>query len=397
MFEFSLSEFLSRNWTQKELVELGKENLRRIIQLLRQIEKDESYDIRIVSKSLNLLMGMNSQALERAADLAIDHATLVSPLPISYGKSARGLESNVRSTYGHTTFKICGDCKHACSWSKNVSCRFYSSLDGDPHGAPYDNPCRLRKPGEVERVIGKLREKNLIELQRQKIEREKTQHWIKRVMTAEEIAESLPLLPIFRKKSFYLFGDRLLVWTGFPIFGKHRNKWAPATFLRHDQSIIVVLDNTLLPPTSYMHKSWIKKEWASRLWYLGINSPFLLRPEEMATLAKLPKEHTLKQLWTEHANTWEEEDPTNASWMKTDSKEFSQSLSEPCILRSAQPNKRMMSAQEALATLRLSTYPESTELVVKAYRLLKGTEKVPEQQLSMAKDTLLVRIYLQHE
>ena len=216
-------------------------------------------------------------------------------------------------------------------------------------------------------------------------------------MTAEEIAESLPLLPIFRKKSFYLFGDRLLVWTGFPIFGKHRNKWAPATFLRHDQSIIVVLDNALLPPTSYMHKSWIKKEWASRLWYLGVNSPFLLRPEEMATLAKLPKEHTLKQLWTEHANTWEEEDPTNASWMKTDSKEFSQSLSEPCILRSAQPNKRMMSAQEALATLRLSTYPESTELVVKAYRLLKGTEKVPEQQLSMAKDTLLVRIYLQHE
>ena len=393
MREFSLSEFLARTWSDKELAELGRENLERIIPLLRKSEGAESHNIGYVRESLERLKGMNEKTLAEAADLAIDHAALMATLPLPGGKPNR-LEA-YGFQYGRTTFQQCGGCKHACSWGQSVRCRFYSNLDGDRDGAPYESPCRLRKPGEAERVIKGLEEKVSAELQTQKGARQETRDWIDRLLAAKREAKSLPLLPVFRNKKFYLFGDRVLVWTGFPAFGKQQNKWAPATILHVERSVAVALDKPMLPSNAYSRMDWIKKEWARMLWHIDLWSPFLLRSEDLATLAQIPKDHALKQLWIECTEGWSVDDPTSphSNYSKPDTDAFAKTLHPSQVLEVAEPGKRMMSGTEALSVLGLTAQPTSPESVAVAYRLLKASGKVPQQQLEQARSTVLVRIY----
>lgn len=396
MREFSLSEFLARTWSPKELLELGRENLERIIPLLRKEEGSESHNIGYMRESLERLKGMNEKTLAEAADFAVEHATLASTLPIQGGSKNARLES-WGFQYGHTTFQQCGGCKHACWWGQDVGCRFFSHLDRNTAGAPYDSPCRLRKAGESERIIKGLEDKINAELQEQKGARQDTRDWIDRLLAAKREAKSLPLLPFFRNKTFYNFGDRVLVWTGFPAFGKQQNKWAPATFLHLERQryVAVALDKPMLPATAYERMDWIRKEWARMLWRVDLWSPFLLRSDDLTTLSKLPEDHALKQFWIECVEGTHIEDPTSQrhDYSKPEPEVFAKTLHPAHLLEVAEASKRMMSGVEALTLLGFTSQPTSADAVVVAYRLLKAQGMVPASRLEQAKNTLLIRIY----
>ncbi len=393
MREFNLSDFQARTWSHKELVELGLENLERIIRLLRKVEKGEAHYIGYVRGSLEHLEGVNEETLSQAADLAIDHGALMSTLPFSGGTTTCLESSAIR--YGHTTFLQCGGCEHACSWGQSVRCRFYSNLDGDKDGAPYDSPCRLKVSGECERVIKGLNEQLGKELKEQKEARQVTRSWIDRLLSAKREAESLPLIPVFRNNKSYLFGDRVLVWTGFPAFGKYQNKWAHATILRTDPGVAVVLDRPMLQHGAHARKYWIKKEWARSLWHTDLLCPFVLSSEEFTVLAQLSNDHALKKFWIACSDGWHIDDPTTqySYDVQPDPAVFAATLDLSHVLKAAKPGRRMLDGAEALSMLGFTEEPTSAESVVVAYRSLKAGGKIPAPLLEQARNTALLRQY----
>ncbi|MBI2612753.1 hypothetical protein HYW59_02985 [Candidatus Kaiserbacteria bacterium] len=391
MHKFSLDEFRKQAWTDEALIQLGHENLGHIIALLRKEEGGDSHDIGYVRKSLEILQGKDEKALEAASDFAIHHAALMATLPVPGGKRT-SLDSSAYK-YGHTTFQQCGQCEYACSWTgAGVGCRFLGHLSDQ--AAPYDSPCLLRRGKETERVIEALQQKINAKLKMQKAERGKTRNWIDRLLAVKRASKSQPVLPIFRSgETFYVFGDRVLVYTGFPVFGKHQNRWAPATILRGLREIAVVLDEPLLPANTHSRKYWIKKEWARILWHVNLRSPFVLQKEDLTILAALEAGNALKQLWIKSAEGWYIEDPAGGNDATPDAATFGKCLDLSLVMQSAEPDKRMMSGFEAASLLGFTYMPAQAEEVVGAFRCLKGIGAAPKTQLEQAKSTLLLRIY----
>lgn len=395
---YDVEAFLKRVTKDRPLAELGRLNLRHLVSTLRTLEAEESEPLRNEAKGLETLSALSLRSIKASADFGIDYRALVPFLP--HEERALRLDTSA-FRYGHTTFRSCGRCTHAGSWKdRKVSCSFLEEEEKQ-HVSPTSR-CRLTEES-IRAARERLRREAAESVANKRRRREEVRARIKSCQTAAKVAPELPLLPSFRPKGHYGFGDRVLVFATAPSFGKLQNAcWLPAIVLRGGEEVAIALDKEWLPRGAYPDDDLVRRSWARRLWKVQRRSPFILSCAELDVLGSLGPEHSLCSEWVRLTGGWGLQDYAQRhAYYTTRPSEFITYLQSPTVMPGVAIDARLMSVAEAMAILGLVTMPESADDIVSAYRswlVAQGHRTDAERSLvERARSTLLVRMYGQEE
>ncbi len=382
--EFNVERFLA-DTKDEVLVQWGVETLTHCIAHLRRLENAFSGNLQGSVALIATLRRIEKGGFSVVDGFAVDYEALTAGLPIMDGSAL----DNRAYQYGHTSFKMCGRCEHAgSSGSDGISCSFLDYADR----APFRSPCRLRKEGVLKKAIQDLDQKDGQVIVNTKKRRDEVRDSITRVRRLKNDASSGAFLPDLRHpEKHFLFGDRVLVYAGLPLFGDLQGSWLPGTTLRSSKSeVAVILDKAYLHPNTYGTKHWINPQWGAYLWHVPVQSPFILFPQEFGVMAAPRNSRDLSEAWCERGE-WGLEDPRTGSYEEIDMAECAQSIRLQKSQPEAEYGKRLMSALEAAGTLGLTLEGLTAEKVVDQYWYMFASHSMPDL-LEKAKGTLLIRL-----
>ncbi len=378
------SDSTPRLLNEKDVAHVGADDLRVVLSRLRLSEKHSSENIGYIYARLETLRSLLTTDVNALIDLSVDVKNLQTPI---FGEPPESLW--VGTTYhqaGHTTFRYCGQCKHASSWSaKGVTCRFDNyTMDA---GAPYESPCRVIVWSKS--VIQQRLDEMECEVEREKARRNAIRQNIAFLQSRLPKAPKKPV-EYESRRSYFRYGDRVRVYTYSVVFGGNQNKWVPATVVagsRGDSKVCVVCDEPLVRTRSASDDS-VPRHWSKYAWAVPQKSPFILHEWEFAYFRE--REEELAR-WVGVEWQWYMHDDASGKYYSPERSVYLASVQNSRKHLKPQKNGRLMSAEEARTLLGFVEYPTEPVAVCHAYYALKMLGDEPE--LRRAKDTLLARIY----
>lgn len=371
--------------SKKDVMHLGEADMRVLVARLRQSEASASERIGYGygrQGDLKLLLDADRQAL---IDLAVDVKNLQAP--VFGGNVPDSLWIGTRFQYpGHTTFRYCGHCEYASSFSaRGVTCRFDpKGLEG---GVPFASECsviRWPKKRIVERLSAITKE-----IEREKVRREIIRTNIRFLQGRLPEAPKKPIDFRERRKHFN-FGDRVRVYAYSSVFGRARNTWVPATVVataNGNEKVRVVCDERIISKRNERDDE-VPEDWTRHSWGVYQRSPFILLEGEFA---HFQEERKAFDSWLGEDWLWHLYDEASNTSYEPGRETFIAAFFDPREHRRPRKSLRMMSADEARALLGFESDPTDPKTVAAAYRSRLATGDEPT--LRRAKDTLLTRIY----
>ena len=368
----------------KDVAHLGAADMRTLIAKLRQCEASASERIGYAYSRHEEMKKLLEPDVQALVDLSVDVKNLQEPV---FGSAPDSLWIGTYFQHaGHTTFRYCGQCEYASSWSSNgVTCRFDpKGLEG---GVPYASPCTVvRWPKQV--ILKRLRAL-MKEVDAGKVRREIVRANIRFLLTKLPDAQTKPIDYRERLKHF-TYGDRVRVYAYSNVFGKFQNTWIPATVVAGTDGhskVRISCDEPLIGKRCERDEE-VPAHWMRHSWGVYHKTPFILLEWEFMYFQDRPDEF---ERWLGNTWRWHLHDEASDTGYDPDRVTFLTATRDKRKHRASRTKSRLMSAEEAKKMLGFAEYPTDSIVVRDAYRA--RIRDGDEPTLRRAKDTLLTRIY----